>query len=104
MSSITDKVIAVRYKAQGESKLNLQFSYKPGSDINASTPKYSESTASFGGKLTTVTYNSTFKVIGDNDAVISATSEGINVSNSSEIVLIISALTDYNPNSATCKG
>lgn len=104
IASSKDKVIAVRYRAQGEKKLNLHFSYSPGSDINAPTPIYKDATASFGAKLTTVTYNTTFKVIGDADANITTTAEGITISNTSEVVLLLSALTDYNPNSATCKG
>ena len=104
ISSINDQVIAVRYKAEGDKKLALQFSYKPGEGINAPTPTYAGATASFGGKLTTVTYNTTFKVIGSEGAEINTTDEGIEISNTDEVILLLAALTDYNPNVATCKG
>lgn len=104
ISSMDDQIIAVNYKAEGDNKLHLQFSYSPGQDISASTPVYAGATASFGGKLTTVTYNTTFKVIADEGATITATDEGIEVSNTAEITLLLAALTDYNPNNATCKG
>ena len=104
LASTNDKIIAVKYKSEGDNKMELLFSYAPGSDINASTPTYKDGTATFGGKLTTVTYNTSFKVIGDDDAVITATNEGIKITNASEVVLILAALTDYNPNNATCKG
>ncbi len=104
LSSTNDKVIAVKYKAEGDNKLDLLFSYEPGADISASTPTYSDATASFGGKLTTVTYNTTFKVIGDDNAVITSSEEGIRISNTSEVVLLLAALTDYDPDKATCKG
>ncbi len=104
IASTNDKVIAVRYKTEGDNKLDLLFSYAPGADINASTPTYNNATASFGGKLTTVTYSTAFRVTGDDDAVITSTDEGIRISNASEAVLLLAALTDYAPNSASCNG
>lgn len=104
ISSMPDQVIAVQYKAEGNAKLNLLFSYKPGDGINASTPTYNGQVGSFGGKLTTVTYSSAFKIVGDADAVINSTDEGIEISNANEVVLLLTGLTDYNPNIASCKG
>lgn len=104
ISSTNDKVIAVLYKADGPEKLNLRFSYSPGQDINAPTPTYNGATATFGSKLTTVTYNTTFKVVGDPEAQITATDKGIEIANTSQALLILTALTDYNPDNAACTG
>ncbi len=104
ISSTNDKVIAVCYKAEGDKKLDLLFSYAPGDGINAPTPTYSGATASFGAKLTTVTYNTTFKVLGDAGAQITTTADGIRISNTGEVVLLLAGLTDYDPNKASCNG
>ncbi|MGN1237033.1 MAG: glycosyl hydrolase family 95 catalytic domain-containing protein, partial [Bacteroidaceae bacterium] len=71
---------------------------------NAPTPSYNGATATFGSKLTTVTYNTTFKVIGDPEAQITATDKGIEIANTSQALLILTALTDYNPDNAACTG
>lgn len=104
IASNPDKVIAAHYIANGEAKLDLLFSFAPGSDINAPSPTYSNGRGSFGGKLATVSYNATFQVIGDESAVIEATEEGIRISNTGEVTLLLAALTDYNDADPSCKG
>ena len=104
ISSINNKVIGIHYKATGTAMLDLLVSMRPGEGIGASTPAYTTSVGSFGGKLATVAYNATFKVIGSEGAVITASSEGIRVSNTDEVTILLAALTDYDDSNATCRG
>lgn len=96
LSSFNDKVIAVQYKATGTEKLHLCISVQPGEGINASKVAYVDGMASFGGKLTTVSYNAQFKVVpSGKDATMEATEEGIVVKNAEEVLLLLSGATDY---------
>ena len=104
LSSMDSKVVAAHYTADGSATLDLIVSAKPGDGISASTPAYSGDCGSFGGKLATVTYNATFKVIGGEGAVIEATADGVHVSGTNEVTILLSALTDYDDTSASCKG
>ena len=99
LSSAPDKVIVARYTAEGANKLNLRFKYEPGSNINASTPVYSDGTASFSGKLDVVSYHAMFKVI--SDGTVKTTGTKIVVSDATEVLLIMAAGTDYDDTSAT---
>ena len=104
LSSMDSKVVAAHYTADGDATLDLLVSVKPGDGISASTPAYSGDCGSFGGKLATVTYNATFKVIGGEGATIEATAEGVHVSGTKEVTILLSALTDYDDTNASCKG
>ena len=99
LSSAPDKVIAAHYTAEGGNKLNLRFKYEPGSSINASTPVYSDGTASFSGKLNTVSYHAMFKVISDGTVTTRGTK--IVVTDATEVLLLMAAGTDYDATSAT---
>ncbi len=99
LSSAPDKVIAAHYTAEGGNKLNLRFKYEPGSSINATTPVYSNGTASFSGQLNTVSYNATFKVI--TDGTVKTTGTKIVVTDATEVLLLMAAGTDYDDTSAT---
>ena len=94
LSSNPDQVIAAHYTAEGGNKLNLRFTYEPGSSINASTPVYSDGTASFSGTLDVVSYHAMFKVI--SDGTVTTTGTKIVVSNASEVLLLLTGGTDYN--------
>jgi alpha-L-fucosidase 2 len=97
ISSFPDQVIAVRYKAIGNNKLTLCFKATPGDGINASAVTYADGYASFGGKLSTVTYRAQFRVvpIGDDAVMTTSDKEGINVRNADEVLLILAAATDF---------
>ena len=95
-SSEPDQVVAARYSATGDNKLTLQFSYAPGEGISASAVTYADDEATFSGKLTTVSYNTRFRVVptGEN-ASVKATEKGIVVENADEVLLLMTAGTDY---------
>lgn len=100
IASNPDKVVAVRYAAQGEKKLSLRFSVNPGSGINASDVTYADGEATFGGKLTTVTYNARFRVVPSGEgATMTATENGIEVSGADEVLLILAGATDFDADS-----
>lgn len=67
ITSAPDKVLAARYTAQGDKKLNLQFVYNPDGQINADEPVYKDGTGSFSGSLEMVDYNTLFRVVTDGD-------------------------------------
>ena len=94
LSSNPDQVIAAHYTSEGGNKLNLRFTYEPGSAINASSPVYTDGTASFSGKLDIVSYHTMFKVISDGTVTTSDTK--IVVSDATEVLLLLTGGTDYN--------
>ena len=100
LSSAPDKVIAAHYTAEGSNKLNLRFKFEPGSNINATTPVYSEGTASFSGTLNTVSYHTMFKVISDGTVTTKGTK--IIVTDATEVLLLLAAGTNYDDTSASC--
>lgn len=108
LSSNPDKVIAVRYKAEGTDKLSLKFSLTAGEDINAGAVTYSYVASSnigyltFYGSLTTVSYNCRGRVIpfGEN-AKMTKQTDGILVENADEIVFLITAKTTFDGSKST---
>ncbi|MBQ6693513.1 MAG: glycoside hydrolase family 95 protein [Bacteroidaceae bacterium] len=100
-ASAPDNVIAIRYTADG-GKLSMQFALIPGKGINASTVQYTDGNATFGGKLTTVSYNARLRVLpSGSNATMTADANGITVKNADEIVLLLAAGTDYDSSSPT---
>lgn len=94
-ASQVDGVVAVRYKAEGVSKLALRFSYKPGDQLNNNTPSYTnDGYGTFAGKLMTVYYNTRFKVLTP-DGQVSSSEKGVEVKNASEIYLILGGATTF---------
>lgn len=101
IASAPDKVIAVRYRAQGNNKLSMRFRLKPGHGINASAVEYTAGSATFSGKLTTVSYNARMKVVplGSNASITTNNDDGITIKNADEIILLLAAGTDYDASS-----
>lgn len=95
LASQVDGVVAVRYKAEGQSKLSFQISYRPGDQLNNNAPTYSaEGYGTFTGKLTTVYYDTRFKIVAPG-ATISATKKGVEVKNAEEVYLILGGATSF---------
>lgn len=107
-----DSAIVVRYKATGKDKLHLLISMEPGEQLFIDqnvvpvAKYYNSSTlglfAQFSGKLTTVNFFARMKVVpvGEN-AVYDKTESGIEVSNADEVVLYLSARTNFDSDSPT---
>lgn len=102
-TSATDKVFVAHYEATGTDKLKMRFAYTPDAQIKASDVTYTEDGgASFNGKLTTVTYNTAFKVVASEGATITKTAEGIVVDNATWANMIMAAATDYDATKSGC--
>ena len=95
LSSAPDQVIAGQYKSEGIDKMNLVFSLKPGSSINASKVMYENNAASFSGSVT-VKYAARLHVVADEDATITATPDGIKVENATEVTFYLKGATNFN--------
>ena len=95
LSSAPDQVIAAQYKSQGSDKLNLTFSLKPGTGINANEVVYEGNTASFSGAMT-VKYAARLHVVADENATITATAAGIEVKNATEVTFYLKGATNFN--------
>ena len=95
LSSAPDQVIAGQYKSEGADKMNLLFSLKPGTGINASKVVYEGNTASFSGAMT-VKYAARLHVVADDKATVTATEEGIQVTGASEVTFYLKGATNFN--------
>ena len=99
LASAVDKVVAVRYKAEGEGSLHLLCSFSPGEDINASPVSYTDDgCGAFGGKLTYIDYAARFKVVPiGKGCTMESTGNGVEVRNAKEVVLLLAGATSYDP-------
>ncbi len=107
LSSQPDQVIAVRYKAQGKDKLHLRFSMEPGEGINATVVTYSVAATgaaygAFMGNLSTVSYSTRMRVV-PVDGTVEKTDQGLEVKDASEVILYLTAGTNFSPTTATRK-
>ena len=87
-SSAPDQVIAAQYKAEGEDKMNLNFTIEPGSDISAGGVTYENGMAYFTGKMT-VKYAARLHVVADEGAIVESSSKGISVQNATEVTFYL---------------
>ena len=95
-ASFPDRVVAVRYRATGRRQLDLLVSVKPGEDLNATPVSYSDAYATFGGKLKTVSHAACLRVVpAGADARMESTPDGIRVSGTREVLLVLAGGTDF---------
>ena len=95
LSSAPDQVIAAQYKAEGEDKLNLNFTLEPGEGIGASAVTYENGMAYFTGKMT-VKHAARLHVVADEAATVETSSKGISVSNATEVTFYLKGATNFN--------
>ena len=95
LSSAPDQVIAAQYKAEGEDKMNLNFTLEPGDGIGASAVTYENGMAYFTGKMT-VKYACRLHVVADEGATITSSAKGISVSNATEVTFYLKGATNFN--------
>ena len=94
IASNPDKCVAVRYGASKPGKISLRITMESGKPtVNASTT-YKDGYAQFTGKLQTVSYNATVKVVPTNGK-LSTTDEGVIVENADEVLLVLVGCTDF---------
>lgn len=92
--SAPHRVMAAHYVADGSDALHLRFSYAPDGSIGASKVTYSDASATFGGKLKTVSYSTEMRVVATGGTV-TTTDKGIEVDGASEVTLFMTAATNF---------
>ena len=95
LSSAPDQVIAAQYKAEGEDKMNLNFTLEPGDGIGASAVTYENCMAYFTGAMT-VKHAARLHVVADAGATVTTSAKGINVSNATEVTFYLKGETNFN--------
>ena len=96
-SSAPDQVIVGQYKAEGEDKMNLNFTMEPGSDIGAgSLANYENGMGYFTGAMTSVNYAARLHVVADEGAIVETSSNGILVQNATEVTFYLKGATNFN--------
>ncbi|MBR3977322.1 MAG: glycoside hydrolase family 95 protein [Bacteroidaceae bacterium] len=96
-SSAPDQVIVGQYKAEGEDKMNLNFTMEPGSDIGAgSYAGYENGMGYFTGAMTSVNYAARLHVVADEGAIVETSSNGILVKNATEVTFYLKGATNFN--------
>ena len=95
LSSAPAQVIAAKYVAEGEDKMNLRFTLEPGDGIGADAVTYENGMAVFTGKMT-VKYAARLHVVADDGATVTSSEKGIEVSNASEVTFYLKGETNFN--------
>ncbi len=96
LSSEPDDVIAAHYVAPEGHKLAFQVSYYPGENLNNSRPVYADGYGEFHGKLGLLNYNTQLRVVPVGEgATLTEDEMGIHVANADEVLVLLSAKTDY---------
>lgn len=92
--------IVARYAADKAGQVSLRFTLQAGKPGLKASTTYADGEACFAGKLATVSYNARLKVV-HTGGQLSTTSEGIEVKNADEVLVILAGATDYDPSSKT---
>lgn len=95
IASAPDQVIAVQYKADGDKKMDMRFSFSPGQSINAGEVAYDGGMGIFTGDLDAVSYAARFQVVPGEGATMEATERGVVVKNASEITVYLKGATNF---------
>ena len=100
IASNPDNAIVTKITASEAGKLNLRFTMEAGKPtVNAETT-YENGYAAFTGKLQTVSYNATMRVIAKG-GYTSTGAEGITVEEADEVLVILAGCTDFIGNDAS---
>ena len=94
IASYPDKVVAARFSADADGKLNLTFSLAKGSGLSNGSISYADGGISLTGSLESVQYASYIKVV-PTGGTITTSSSGITVKNANEVLVLLAAGTNY---------
>ncbi len=94
LSSAPAQVIAARYTAEGEDKMNLKFTVEPGDGIGANAVSYENGMAVFTGEMH-VKYAARLHVVADEGATVTSSAKGIEVSNATEVTFYLKGETNF---------
>ena len=96
IASNPDKVVAMHLTASEEAKVSIKVSLEAGRPGLRAETTYDEGTATFGGKLETISYNALVKVVPTGGAM-TTDETGITVTAADEVLIILGGATDYDP-------
>ena len=105
-ASNPDKAVVAHYVSNGAAKLNLRITMKSG-NILGRTTSYAEGSGffsgnTFSGSTQTIKYALRFKVVNlGADGTVTTDENGITVADASDIMVVISGATDFDPTSPT---
>ena len=95
-----DKAIVTRITASEAGKLNFRVKMESGKPTVKAKTSYNDGYAQFTGKLQTVSYNATLKVVA-NGGTTSTAADGITVKDADEVLLVLVGTTDFVGNDAS---
>lgn len=100
IASYPDQVVAAHYTADKSGRISLKFTATPGGSLSILKPTYADGEGSYKGKLDLVSFNARFKVV-PTGGTMTTTSDGIEVRDADEVLLIIAGATDFDAYSST---
>ena len=100
IASNPDKAVVTKITASEAGKLSFRITMVSGKPTVKATTTYKNGYAQFSGKLQTVSYNATLKVVAKNGYVSTGT-EGIIVEEADEVLLVLMGSTDFVGNDAS---
>ena len=100
IASNPDKAVVTKITASEAGKLNFRISMESGKPTVKAETTYKNGYAQFTGKLQTVSYNATLKVVAKG-GYVSTGAEGITVEEADEVLLVLMGSTDFVGNDAS---
>lgn len=94
IASNPDKAIVTKISASEAGKLNFRIKMESGKPTVKAKTTYDDGYAQFTGKLQTVSYNATLKVVATNGRTTTS-KEGIKVENADEVLIVLVGSTDF---------
>ena len=99
IASYPDKVVAIHLTASEDAKVSIKVTMAAGRPGLRATTSYADGTATFGGKLETISYNALAKVV-PTGGTMTTDEKGITVTGADEVLIILGGATDYDPKNA----
>ena len=105
-ASYPDNVVVAQYTSTGTAPLNLRFTLQSGNVLGRTT-FYNDASGffsgnTFNGETQTIKYALRFKVVNlDTEGTVTTTEEGVTVSGTHNVMVVIAGATDFDPYSTT---
>ena len=96
IASYPHKVVAARFSANQNQKVNLTISLTKGRGLSSGSVSYSNATIDLSGSLNTISYDAQVKVINKGGS-LTTNSGNITVSGANEVIILLAAGTNYDP-------
>lgn len=99
IASYPDKVVAMHLTASEDAKVSIKVTMAAGRPGLKAETSYAYGTATFGGKLETISYKALAKVV-PTGGTMTTNENGITVTGADEVLIILGGATDYDPTNA----